>query len=189
MIPQQFHAIIGDQLCSIKIEFTYKIEASERTSLSLEITDPLSRVDTSASLGEGTTTGSARVGFSDWPSHGVVLLLVGPGGATHWRGLMTSKNPPVKRGLPTPLVQKYNQIRAVFQGSASGVKVGRRHNSFWERLKQEPTWKKRGLAIEEQMRNYPFPSYRSHQSHFQIEGKVSRQNKKPQWTKQNKPTP
>lgn len=78
MIPQQFHAIIGDQLCSIKIEFTYKIEASERTSLSLEITDPLSRVDTSASLGEGTTTGSARVGFSDWPSHGVVLLLVGP---------------------------------------------------------------------------------------------------------------
>lgn len=85
LIPRQFHAITDDQLSNIKIEITCKIEAYERTSLSPEIMTPSSRVDTLASMGEGTMIGSARVGFSEWPSHGVVLLSTGPRRSYTWR--------------------------------------------------------------------------------------------------------
>lgn len=73
MIPWQFHAIIDDQLYRIKIEITCKTEIPETTSLLPEIVAPSSKVDTSALVGQGTMSGSARVGLLDRPNHGVIF--------------------------------------------------------------------------------------------------------------------
>lgn len=92
MISRQFHIVIGNQLCSIRIEITRKIEALGRTSLSPEIMVPPSRVDSSVSVREGTTTGSARVSFSNGPSHSVVLLSADPWRSYTWRTVDQQKS-------------------------------------------------------------------------------------------------
>lgn len=93
MIPWQFHVVIGDQLCNIKIEIICKIDTSERVSLSLEIAILLSKVDTSASVREGMTTGSGKVGIFDWPSQDVVLLPAGFPRNYTWKWIVDQQRP------------------------------------------------------------------------------------------------
>lgn len=97
MISRQFHIAIGDQLCNIKIEITCKIDTSERITFSPEIEAPTSKADTSASVGEGMATGSGKVGFSDQPSRGLFSSPLVLERATCGDGLMTNKDPLVKR--------------------------------------------------------------------------------------------